>query len=296
MKAIIFGGSGQDGIYLNMLLNYLKIEVISVSRNNDILRGDVSDFDFVSNLIKTTIPSFIFHFAARSTTSHDAIFENNLAISSGSINILESVRIYSPKTKIFFSGSAMQFLNKNEPIDENTEFDPSSPYAISRIQSVLFARYYRKKYGLMVYIGYFFNHDSPFRASNHVNQYIVETAVKIAFGKAEKLIIGDLEVRKEFNFAGDIIKAVWLLVSQNEIFEAVIGSGKSFSIRSWIQYCFEQQNLNWENYVEINSKFVSDYSILVSNPSLIKSLGWNPEVDFFSLADMMLNSAKHKMM
>ena len=120
MKALIFGINSQDGFYLNEILKNSSVEVVGISRSaGSWLKGDVSDTDFVEGLIKSKNPDYIFHLAANSTTQHYTLFENHETISTGTLNILESVYKYSPKTKVFLSGSAMQFENKGLPIDEN---------------------------------------------------------------------------------------------------------------------------------------------------------------------------------
>lgn len=285
MNALIFGVSGQDGYYLSQLCGQNGVEIIGVSRsNNNWINGDVSNFEFVESVIKQHQPDYVFHLAANSTTQHYALFENHEAISTGTLNILENVRLHSPKSKVFLSGSAMQFENAGAPIDEKTAFAASSPYSVARIQSVYAGRYYREKFGLAVYVGYFFNHDSPLRTENHVNQKIA-SFVKNINGKLE---IGDVTVQKEFNFAGDMVEAVWQLVNQNQLFEAVIGSGNAYKIADWLEICFNLVNKNWRDYVITNENFRAEYEILVSNPSLIKSLGWQPKISIEELAKMML--------
>ena len=288
MKIIIFGSCGQDGVYLTRLLEKQGIEVIGIDRQNTTVVGDVSDYMFVKDMIALHKPEFIFHFAALSTTKHFALFENHKTIESGALNIMESVRIHCPSTKIFLSGSAMQFVNDGSSINEQTSFEASSPYSVARIQSVYAARYYRHKLGLQVYIGYFFNHDSPLRPELHVNQKIAMAVKRIAAGSNERLVLGNIDVKKEFNFAGDVVKAVWLLVNQSDIYEAVIGCGEAHSIREWVEYCFSRINKNWQDYVDIDINFVQEYNILVSDPARIKSLGWSPEVNFTQLVDLMI--------
>ena len=288
MRAIIFGANGQDGFYLNELLQKEGIAVEKVSRSGNNIIGDVSDFSFVESIIKSTKPDYIFHLAANSTTRHDVLFENHQSISTGTFNILEAVKLHSPSSKVFLSGSAVQFENNGTPIDESTPFAPLSPYAVSRIQSVYAGRYYRNSFGIEVYVGYFFNHDSPLRTERHVNQKIAYVAKRIAQGKDEKFEIGNIDVKKEFNYAGDTVEAVWTLVNQSNIFEAVIGSGIAYSIKDWLDYCFGKVGKDWREYVTINKNFKPEYEILVSNPSLIMSLGWTPNVDISQLADMML--------
>lgn len=289
MNIVIFGANGQDGFYLNQLLADYEFDTINISRKTGFLTGDISDYALVESVIKKFQPGFVFHFAANSTTRHNALFENHAAISTGTINLLECVRLHCPVTKIFLSGSAMQFKNDGLPIDESTPFEAGSPYAAARIHSVYAGRYYRSKFGLKVYTGYFFNHDSPLRTENHVNQKIVKAVNRIALGSKEKLELGNIDVKKEFNFAGDIVRSIWQLVNQEKVFEAVIGSGEAHSILEWLEYCFVQKNLEWENSVILQSEFIPEYKILVSNPQLIKSLGWQPRVGFYQLANMMIN-------
>ncbi|MDP3392405.1 GDP-mannose 4,6-dehydratase [Sediminibacterium sp.] len=288
MKAIIFGANGQDGYYLGLLLKESGIEVHETSRTAGRYIGDVADYSFVSSLIKTIQPSYIFSFAANSTTNHSALFENHQTISTGTWNILESVRLYCNDCKVFLSGSAMQFQNTGKPINESTSFEASSPYSVARIQSTYAARYYKDKFSMHVYVGYFFNHDSPLRSDRHINQKIVSAVKRIVRGSSEKIEIGDLSVRKEFAFAKDIVEGVWVLVNQEQVHEAVIGVGVDHSIQDWIEICFKTFGLNWRDHVVQNVSFKPEYKRLVSDPSLIRSLGWNSETDIFKLADLMI--------
>ena len=284
MKAIVFGASGQDGIYLSMLLQENMINVVPVNRGEP--GTGIQSFEDVSALVKQHQPEYIFHFAADSTTRHEVWRSNHETISTGTLNILESVKIYSPQTKVFLSGSGLQFENNGFPIKESDPFLAGSPYAVSRIHSTYAARYYRSL-GIKAYVGYFFNHDSPYRSERHINKKIAETARRISAGSKERLEIGDLEVQKEFGFAGDIVKAVFTLVNQDTVFEAVVGTGKAYSIQQWIEICFDQYGLKWENYYERLPGFISDHKLLVSDPATIFSLGWKPGNDIYSLAKMM---------
>jgi GDPmannose 4,6-dehydratase len=291
MKAVIFGANGQDGVLLSKLLKEKNIVVIDVSRSTGRFRGDVANYGFVEALIKNHSPDYIFHFAANSSTLHETLFDNHQAISTGTLNILESARQHCSHAKVFLSGSAMQFRNDESPIDECAPFEASSPYSIARIQSVYAGRYYRAKFGMAVYCGYLFNHDSPLRSERHVNQKIVCAVNRIANGSNEKLELGNIDVEKEFNYAGDVVEAIWILVNQNAIFETVIGCGETHSIREWLEYCFKKINKNWNDFVVINPNYKAEYKILVSNPTLLRSLGWHPKVNFNALADMMLVAA-----
>ncbi len=289
MKILIFGVSGQDGFYLQKLCENKGYNVIGVSRSaGDWIQGSVTDKELVYELVKNHQPHFIFHFAANSSTKHDILFENHNTISTGTLNILEAARLNCPTAKIFISGSALQFKNDGNPIDENTPFEAKSPYAVSRIHSIYAARYYRDVYNLKIYIGYFFNHDSPLRSENYINQKIVRAVQRIKNGSIEKINIGNIDVQKEFGFAKDSVSALWILVNQEQIFEAIIGTGKAYSIRDWLVQCFEMSPMNWNDFVVLKEDFIPEYKILVSDPKLIKSLGWMPEIGFKQLAELMM--------
>src|SRR5258705_1133900 len=135
MKTIIFGASGQDGNYLSTLLKEKGYEVIAVSRRDNYSHTDITDFNSVADLIKLNKPDYICHLAANSTTSHDALFENQATIATGTLNILEAVNRNSPATKVFISGSGLQFRNENKPIKETDPFEARNAYSVSRIQS-----------------------------------------------------------------------------------------------------------------------------------------------------------------
>ncbi|MBP6431253.1 MAG: GDP-mannose 4,6-dehydratase [Ferruginibacter sp.] len=288
MNAIIFGASGQDGFYLTKLLQEKSIEVIGISRSEGFLNIDIANFEEVSTLISNTQPSFIFHLAANSTTRHDALFENHKTIATGTLTILEAVKQFSPTTKVFISGSGLQFLNTGNPIKETDPFAANDVYSVSRIQSVYAARYF-KSLGIKVYVGYLFNHDSPLRTERHVTKMICETVKRMAKGSKEKLEIGDMSVIKEWSFAGDIVNGIWLLIKQDEIFEANISNGEGHSIKEWIQECFSIAGISVEDNVVEKNDFVANCKILVSDNTVIKGLGYMPKVSFKDLAKMMMN-------
>ncbi|MFT3675478.1 MAG: GDP-mannose 4,6-dehydratase [Chitinophagaceae bacterium] len=286
MKAVIWGSAGQDGYYLGKLLEAKGIEVIGISRSYPATFIDITSINAVSSLIKQEKPDYVFDFAANSTTRHEVWAENHQTIATGSLNLLEAVKVHSPGTRLFLSGSGLQFHNDGTPISEDTPFDATSMYAASRIYTTYAARYYRTL-GVNVYMGYFFTHDSPLRSERHVNKKIADTAQRIASGNKEYLEIGDVTVRKEFGFAGDIVKAVWTLVNQETVTEAVIGTGRSYAIADWLQICFSRFGLNWQEHIRIREGFKAEYPVLVSNPARIFGLGWRPETTIEELANLM---------
>lgn len=287
MNALIFGANGQDGHYLSEVCKSKGITPIGVSRSGNWIHADVSIYDQVRELIKKYEPHYVFHFAAKSTTSHEALFENHETISTGTLNILESVRLHCPRAKVFMAGSGLQFVNTGSPISEDDPFEASSPYSIARIQSVYAARYFRSR-GLNVYVGYLFHHESPLRKPNHVGKMIALAAQRIAAGSREIIELGDISVEKEWTYAGDVATAIFTLLGQNVIFEAIIGSGVPYSIRDWLEQCFKIIGKDWRSHVRIREDFAPEYKRLVSNPARIRSLGWSPEVSFPELASIML--------
>lgn len=288
MRAIIFGAKGQDGQYLSRLLDQMSVEWVGISRTTGTSGTNLASYEEVSDLVNKYRPDYIFHFAANSTTHHSAWKENHEAISTGTLNILEAVREFSVSTRVFVTGSGLQFQNNNRPIKETDPFEAKSIYAVARIHSVYAARYYRRL-GVRAYVGYLFNHDSPLRTRDHINKKVVDAAKRIADGSQEKLVVGDLLVKKEFGFAGDIVGAIWKLVNQDNVWEASIGTGKAYTIENWVDYCFSLRGLNWKDHVEPTEGFIRQYDVLVSDPSTILSLGWRPEVSIEELAKMMMS-------
>lgn len=289
IKAIIFGAGGQDGYYLASLLEAKGAELVKVGRMVHPGDTNLGDFEQVSKLIAETKPDHIFHLAAKSAISHEYFLDNYNSICTGTVNILESVKRFSPHTKVFISGSALQFRNDGSPINEKTPFEARYPYSLCRIQSVFSARYFRTM-GIKAYVGYFFNHDSPRRSERHMTKMIAEAAKRAAAGSTDKIEIGDLNAVKEYSFAGDIAEGIWKLVNQDGHFEAVIGSGEGHSIADWLEVCFSIAGKNWKEYVLPKKDFIPTYNRLVSDPTLIKSLGWKPVTSFNDLAQLMMQS------
>src|SRR5260370_3753152 len=188
-KGIIFGASGQTGTYLGEALDRRGYDVIKRSRTSSSCAVDIGDFVGVERLIATQRPDLIFHLAARSTTRHEALFEHHSAISTGTLNVLEAAKRHVPGARVFITGSGVQFVNLGQPINEETPFEASSPYAVARIHSVYAARYYRRL-GLATYVGYLFHHESPLPPGPHVSQKVARPAGAIRSGKKHKLELG----------------------------------------------------------------------------------------------------------
>jgi GDPmannose 4,6-dehydratase len=287
VKALVLGANGQDGPYLIEALRSRGVEARGFSRSGPWPRLDVADRDAVASVVASARPDYIFQLAARSTTRHDALYENHAAISTGCLNVLEAVRTHAPGARVFIAGSAVQFRNVGEPIDEEAPFEASSAYAVARIHSVYAARYFRSL-GLKAYVGYLFHHESPRRGPGHLSAVIAQAARRIAGGSGETLEIGDPSVVKEWTFAGDAMEAAVTLTSQDDVFEAVIGTGEGHSVEAWLETCFSRVNLAWHDHVRIKSGFRAEYPRLVSRPARLLGLGWRPRVSFDQLASMMM--------
>ncbi len=290
MKAVIFGAGGQDGHYLSRLCASHDVEVLAYSRSEGPwLRGDVGDLPTVEALVSRHRPDYIFHLAANSTTRHEALFENHRTICDGTLNILESCLRHHPQARIFLTGSGLQFENRGVAISERDEFSATSPYALARIQSVYAGRYFRSR-GLKVYVGYLFHHESPLRKASHVARQISAAVARIAAGSPETIELGDIAVEKEWTFAGDVAQAIWTLTNQSSVFEAIIGSGRLYSIRDWLHCCFSVVGMDWADHVHQRTGFVAEYPRLWCDASTIRSLGWQPKVAIEQLASMMVQS------
>jgi GDPmannose 4,6-dehydratase len=287
VKALVFGANGQDGPYLCEALREKGVDVVGISRSGPWTRGDVASRDQVESAVRDARPDYIFQLAASSTTRHEALFDNHASISTGALNVLESARVHAPAARVFIPGSALQFKNVGQAIDEEAPFEASSPYAVARIQSVYAARYFRGL-GLRTYVGYLFHHDSPRRGPRHVAQLIASAARRVGGGSDEVLELADTSVVKEWTFAGDVVRAMLTLVEQDDVTEAVIGSGEGRSIADWAERCFAAVGRDWRDHVRVTPGGRGEYPRLVSRPARLTSLGWKPQVSFEQLVEMMM--------
>ncbi len=289
-SAIIFGIHGQDGFYLRQLLQAKDIRVIGVARSpGDWIQGDIADEKFTGDLIRQSQPDFIFHLAANSSTKHELLWEHQSTIVGGTLLVLENVRKFAPACRVFITGSGLQFVNTGQPVTEQDPFFARDAYSLARIQSVYAARYYREM-GVRAYVGYLFHHDSPLRSAQHLNRRIADAAKAAGSGKAVTLTIGDSSVEKEFGFAGDIAEGMFRLLSQDQFWEACIGTGQAWPISKWLDCCFSRAGLDWKQFVQPEKNFQADFKRLVSDPSRIRTTGWKPAVDIEKLAALMMAS------
>lgn len=279
-SAIITGSNGQDGFYLQELLKRESVDAILVSRASGI---DLANPEVVDSLIANTRPDFIFHLAANSTVAHEAAQQNHGAIATGTLNLLEAVRKWTPECRVFLAGSAYQFQNQGEPIKETDPWDTSSVYCAARGYSNLLARVYRTM-GIAVFYGYLFHHDSPRRGASHLSQKIAQAA-----RTKSAIEIGDLRVVKEWTHASDTVEAMWVFVNQNRIWEANIGTGIGHSIEDFAEACFAAAGLDYRNFVSTTPGYSAPYRRLTCDPSRIYRTGWKPRHGLEYLAEQMVN-------
>ncbi len=286
-KAVVFGASGQDGYYLIEQLARRGVEAVGVSRAGEGRRGDVARLGDVEAILRDVRPQQIFHLAARSTTRHDALFENHGTISTGTLNVLECARRDCPDARVFITGSGVQFRNDGAPIDEETPFEASSPYAVARIQSVYAARYYRSL-GLKAYVGYLFHHDSP-RARRqpleraHRRRGPAHRRRQPRGAGAGRCLGGqgvDLRRRRDRGDAGAALPDRRLRggdrVRRRLLRRAVAGT------------LLRRRGPPLADHVRLKPGFRAEYQRLVSRPDRLKALGWSPAVGFDQLAAMMM--------
>lgn len=281
MRAIVTGSNGQDGRYLQELLRFYNVEPVLIPSDSGV---DLANRFVVQDLVDSTQPDFIFHLAAKSTTSQVFAAANHEIIAQGAFNLLDAALKFAPNCRVFIAGSAYQFKNTGEAIKETDPWDTMSVYCAARGYSKLLADAYRAQ-GLMTYFGYFFHHESPQRGSDHISQRIAKAA-----RNGEPIEIGDPSVVKEWTHASDSMHAVWSLVQQDAIFEANIGTGIGHSIGEFAALCYQVNDLDAVNFIRHVEGYVAPYRRMVCDPSRIFSTGWRPQYNLLELANMMMQS------
>ena len=289
IRAVIFGGGGQDGVFLYNLLLSLGNEVRTFTHSGGEIGPalDIAEFNSVETIIREYRPDLVFHLAARSSTRHEFILENHRAIVDGALTVMESVDRHIPDSKVFLASSALVFKNKGAPITEDYELVTDTAYAMARVEALQIARYYRQR-GRKVYVGFLFNHESPLRPPTCVARQIATNIVEIHRGLTNSLSIGNSDVIKEWTWAGDIVQAIVCFMNQQEIFEVCIGDGIGKTIKDYALACCEVLDISLSEFLVESHDYKVEYSILVNGSSRMRSLGWAPQVDLNNLAKRMI--------
>lgn len=316
--ALIFGIIGQDGYYLTKLLLEKDYKITGVVRRHSqpslgslmylqpsdlakitIVYGDVTDTSIIYQLVAEK-PDEIYNLAAQ---SHVKISWDNPNVTyeintGGTLKILNAMYLAAPKSRLYFAGSSEQFGNsKDEKQNEDTPFNPQSPYAISKVAAFNYVKNYRESYGLYACSGICFNHESPLRGLEFVTRKISYHVAMIKKGYTKELHLGNIDSKRDWGYAGDCVEAMWLMLQQNEAKDYVVGTGETHSIKEFLEIAFNHVGLNWQDYVVIDNAFKRpvDINSLCADASKIKKeLGWEASVKFKELVKLMVDSDMEK--
>ncbi|BBO67049.1 GDP-mannose 4,6-dehydratase [Desulfosarcina alkanivorans] len=312
-KAMIIGVSGQDGSYLAKLLLEKGYEVWGTSRDAQIssfhnlhqlgIRDQVSvasmtlnDFRSVIQVLSRISPEEIYNLAGQTSVglSFEQPMETFESITIGTLNLLEALRFLKLPAKLYNASSSECFGNTNgDAATETTPFRPRSPYAAAKAAAFWQTANYREAYGIFTCSGILFNHESPLRPKRFVTQKIVKAAVDIAAGRCSELKLGNIDIARDWGWAPEYVKAMWLMLQRDEPEDYIVATGKTYALREFVQAVFEHLNLDWERYTSNDNKLLRPTDILISRakPSKVDSfLGWRASYDMCDVARMMVDA------
>jgi GDPmannose 4,6-dehydratase len=309
--ALITGITGQDGSYLAELLLEQGYSVHGMFRRSstetferighlegriELHPGDLLDQQSLITLLDKVRPTEVYNLAAQSfvPTSWQQPQLTGEVTGLGVTRILDALRQVDPKIRFYQASSSEMFGKVHEtPQRELTPFHPRSPYGVAKVYGHYITMNYRESYGLFACSGILFNHESPRRGLEFVTRKITHAVAKIRLGLAGELRLGNLQARRDWGFAGDYVRAMWLMLQQNEADDFVIGTGETHSVEEFVRVAFEHVGLNWRDYVVIDPKFhrPAEVDLLLSDPAKArKQLGWKPQVGFEQLVRMMVDA------
>jgi GDPmannose 4,6-dehydratase len=310
-KALITGITGQDGSYLADLLLDKGYEVFGMVRRSStettgriehirdritFLQADLMDQVSLSKALEEAAPDEIYNLAAQSfvpTSWRQPVLTGQIT-GMGVTRMLEAMRQVVPKARFYQASSSEMFGKVREvPQSENTPFHPRSPYAVAKTYGHHITVNYRESYGLFTASGILFNHESPRRGLEFVTRKITDGVARIKLGLADELRLGNLESQRDWGYAGDYVLAMWLMMQHDEPDNFVISTGKTHSIRAFLDIAFAHLDLDWEQYVKLDPRYLRPAEVdqLIGDSSKAKKiLGWEPTVDFKSLVTMMVDA------
>jgi len=306
-QIVIVGSRGQDGRLLYDILKQNKCSVIELGidyvNSTDrswVKKVDISNFSEVSQLINQVKPSHIYYLAAHHHSSEDELGDiNDLLEKSYKVNVysylnfLESIRNFSPKTKIFYAASSHIYGEPKQPLqDENTKFNPKSIYGITKLDGLLLSRYYRDNYSVFSSVGILYSHESSFRKNNFVSKKIVKTAVEIQNGLSNKLVLGDINAQIDWGYAGDYVQAMLKILEHEKPDDFIVASGKKVRLKDFIALVFDYLDLDWKNFIKESPEVLTrkNTNLLFGNPrKLMDQTGWKPTVNLEQLAKLMVD-------
>ena len=316
-KAIITGITSQDGSYLSELLIDKGYEVhgtvrrsssINTKRIEDLISkhgstnklilhySDLLDSSSLNTLVQTINPDEIYNLAAQ---SHVMVsFKNPMFTTQtgtiGSLSLLEAIR-YSDKTIKFYQASSSEMYGgkAREPLNEDSRFDPRSPYAASKVFAHNMTKMYRDSYDLFCVNGILFNHESPKRGETFVTRKITKALGRIHLGIQEKLTLGNLDASRDWGYAGDYVEGMWKMMQHETPDDWVLATGTTHTVKEFLEIAFGILDLNWEKYVQTSERYFrpNEVEYLLGDASKAeKELNWKPKTSFKELVDMMVKN------
>ena len=316
-KAFITGITGQDGSYLAELLlskgyevhglirrsstfNTSRIDHLYIDPHEPEVRlffhyGDLSDSSQLTNLIYDLSPDEIYHLGAQShvRVSFDMPEYTGNIVALGTTRLLEALRRSGVKARFYQASSSEMFGIAPPPQNENTTFQPRSPYAAAKVYAYWMAVNYRDGYNLFICNGILFNHESPRRGETFVTRKITRAIAHIVAGKQQYLHLGNLEAKRDWGYAPEYIEAMWLMLQQDEPNDYAIGSGECHSVKEFLEEAFAYAGLDWKQYVKIDPRYFrpTETEFLLADPTKArKKLEWKPKVTFKELVRIMVDA------
>ena len=311
MRALITGITGQDGSYMAELLLSKGYEVFGIVRRSsvkkfdrietiiddiELVEGDLTDQSSLDTVIHTVQPDEVYNLAAQSfvpVSWNQPVLTVDVT-GLGVIRILEAIRRHRPTAKFLQASSSEMFGKVQEtPQTEKTPFYPRSPYGAAKVFGHYITVNYRESYGLFACSAMGFNHESPRRGLEFVTRKVTHQVAKIKCGLAKKLLMGNLDSKRDWGFAGDYVRAMWMILQQPKPDDFVLATGKTHSIRELLEVAFSAVGLDWKKHVEIDPRLIRPAEVdhLCGDATKAREkLGWEPEVGFEELIKMMVEA------
>lgn len=310
-RAFITGVTGQDGSYLAELLLEKGYKVYALRRRTSIpildniahiqdeiefIEGDLLDLGSLIRAIQIAKPDEVYNLAAQSFvgSSWDQPILTGQVTALGVANMLEAVRIAKPDARFYQASSSEMFGKVKEvPQRETTPFHPRSPYGVAKVYGHWITVNYRESYGMFACSGILFNHESPRRGIEFVTRKVTDGVARIKLGLQNELRLGNLDARRDWGFAGDYVKAMWLMLQQDEPDDYVVATGETHSVQELVEIAFRHVGLDWRDHVVVDEKYVrpAEVDLLIGDASKAREkLGWRQEVSFEELVRMMVDS------
>ena len=310
-RALITGITGQDGSYLAELLLDQGYEVIGLMRRSStvnierishiqehltLVSGDLMDEVSLINVLRDHRPSDVYNLAAQSfvQASWAQPVLTGEATALGVTRMLDAIRIVDPEIRFYQASSSEMFGKvRNVPQSELTEFYPRSPYGVAKVYGHWITVNYRESYGLHASSGILFNHESPRRGIEFVTRKVTHGVARIKAGLDSELRLGNLEAHRDWGYAADYVRAMWLMLQRETPDDFVISTGKSHSVRELCEVAFGCAGLDYEQFVVVDPAFIrpAEVDLLIGDSTKARSvLGWQPETDFYGLIEMMVDA------